>query len=397
MTAEDVGVEKFFGKAFLAGVDYLGFRCSGGDLLAMVFLYRIAEDDFHIFHLPLLHIHCKWVIMIDGTTTAKEVPLNSKSIFIFKTFQIGTAAVVMMVVLRLSIGCHFLYEGVWKIAHPEFSADGFLTQAKGPAAWIFYAMISDIDGRERLKVADGATGKWYADRWQKLQHKTVRKYRLDDRQATETQEIYQRFADGLVGYLEENSEDIAQYFNSLDRFQAARAAGNNGAAYQKKRTWDRQQELRKEANQWLSAVDEMELAYHNALWSALSEDQRQRGALPVGWTMSDLINFAVTYGLTAIGVCLVLGLATRPAALGGVAFLTFVLLTQPPWPTIYPPAPEVVGHAMLVDKNFIELVALLVVATTAVGRWGGLDYFAENYVIRAYKSLKEKLTIREIE
>ncbi len=327
--------------------------------------------------------------MIDDTTMAKEVPLNSKSIF--KTFQIGTVAVVMMVILRLSIGCHFLYEGVWKIAHPEFSADGFLTQAKGPAAWIFYAMVPDIDGHQRLEIADGATGKWYIDRWQKLQRKVVHKYRLDDRQATETQEIYQRFADGLVGYLEENSEAIAQYFNSLDRFQAARAAGNDGAAYQKKRTWDRQQELRREANQWLSAVDEMELAYHDALWSALSEDQRQRGTLPVGWTMSDLINFAVTYGLTAIGLCLVLGLATRPAALGGVAFLTFVLLTQPPWPTIYPPAPEVVGHAMLVDKNFIELVALLVVATTAVGRWGGLDYFAENYVIRVYKSLKEKL------
>jgi uncharacterized membrane protein YphA (DoxX/SURF4 family) len=74
-------------------------------------------------------------------------------------------------------------------------------------------------------------------------------------------------------------------------------------------------------------------------------------------------------------LCLVLGLCTRLAALGGAAFLVSVLLTQPPWPTIYPPAPEVVGHALVVDKNFVEMVALLALATTAVGRWGGLDYF----------------------
>jgi hypothetical protein len=57
------------------------------------------------------------------------------------------ATVVMLVVLRITIGCHFLYEGVWKFNHAEFSAEPFLTQAKGPAAPLFYAMIPDIDGR----------------------------------------------------------------------------------------------------------------------------------------------------------------------------------------------------------------------------------------------------------
>jgi len=97
--------------------------------------------------------------------------------------------------------------------------------------------------------------------------------------------------------------------------------------------------------------------------------------LPFVSTRTELLDFAVTWGLTAIGACLLVGLCTRLAALGGAAFLVFVLLTQPPWPTIYPPAPEVVGHALVVDKNFVELVALLFLATTAVGRWGGLDFF----------------------
>ena len=58
----------------------------------------------------------------------------------------------MLVVLRITIGCHFLYEGVWKFKHAEFSAEPFLTQAKGPAAPLFYAMVHDINGRQRLKI-----------------------------------------------------------------------------------------------------------------------------------------------------------------------------------------------------------------------------------------------------
>ena len=54
--------------------------------------------------------------------------------------------------------------------------------------------------------------------------------------------------------------------------------------------------------------------------------------------------------------------------------MLFVVLTQPSWPPIYPPAPPVVGHALIVNKDFIEMVALLLLASTP-GRWGGLDYF----------------------
>ena len=53
------------------------------------------------------------------------------------------------------------------------------------------------------------------------------------------------------------------------------------------------------------------------------------------------INFAVTFALTAIGLCLMLGFCTPLAALGGAAFMCFVVLTQPAWPTIYPHDPHV--------------------------------------------------------
>ncbi|GAF97149.1 unnamed protein product, partial [marine sediment metagenome] len=37
----------------------------------------------------------------------------------YSKFQIGTLTVVMLVALRLTIGVHFFYEGVWKIRHSD--------------------------------------------------------------------------------------------------------------------------------------------------------------------------------------------------------------------------------------------------------------------------------------
>ncbi len=103
--------------------------------------------------------------------------------------------------LRLSLGCHFLYEGVWKIHHPEFSAEPFLSEAKGPAAPLFYALLWDLDGRERLAAKESTqkdeNGRekamlsvpYYADAWDALQARVVEKYRLDDKQRERTEQV----------------------------------------------------------------------------------------------------------------------------------------------------------------------------------------------------------------
>jgi uncharacterized membrane protein YphA (DoxX/SURF4 family) len=140
--------------------------------------------------------------------------------------------------------------------------------------------------------------------------------------------------------------------------------------------------------------------YRLALWNLLDDDQKAKGmlpklvtspqelpiALPFAQTRSEALDMAVTYGLTAIGLCLMLGLCTRLAAIGGGVFLLFVVLTQPSWPTLYPPTPAVVGHALIVDKTFVEMVAIFLLATTSVGRWGGLDYFLYHWIGRPLES-----------
>ena len=66
--------------------------------------------------------------------------------------------------------------------------------------------------------------------------------------------------------------------------------------------------------------------------------------------------------------------------------MLFVVMTQPAWPGLFPHDPAVVGHALLINKDFIEMLSLLVVASTAVGRWGGLDYFLHHLVFHPFFS-----------
>ncbi|MGW8256646.1 MAG: hypothetical protein ACWGMZ_04080 [Thermoguttaceae bacterium] len=316
--------------------------------------------------------------------------------------------VVLLIVLRLSLGCHFLYEGVWKITHrDEFTAKPFLDHAKGPLAGFFYAMIPDINGRQRLQIVkDSATGKEKINsapiiaRWDA--------YRLDlvnslkpgegaDQDAVEAQQRFENEAKEigdkheklLDAYLSDNLADIKAYFASLDRFQNNPEA-HQDAPFQKKNRWDRMLQLRAEAAVWINDIAAREKSFQNALYEAMDENQRQQVSARWpdwklwNWNRIDQINFAVTYGLTAIGLCLMLGFCTRLAALGGAAFMCFVVMTQPAWPTIYPPDPAVVGHALIVNKDFIEMVALLLISTTAVGRWGGLDFFLNRWFVKPF-------------
>ena len=119
-------------------------------------------------------------------------------------------------------------------------AEPFLTQAKGPAAPLFYAMVHDIDGRQRLKIEkDPKTGKlfskFYLDAWTDLDNRVDAKYRLSDEQTKTLAGLNDTYAAALDNYLKENLDEIRAYFGSLDRFEAAERAGNNGAEHQVKR------------------------------------------------------------------------------------------------------------------------------------------------------------------
>jgi uncharacterized membrane protein YphA (DoxX/SURF4 family) len=84
------------------------------------------------------------------------------------------------------------------------------------------------------------------------------------------------------------------------------------------------------------------------------------------------IDLATMYGLTALGMCLIVGLFTRLACLLAAGFLLMTYLCMPPFPWL-PAPPNNEGYYLFVNKNVIEMLALLALATTASGRWLGLD------------------------
>jgi uncharacterized membrane protein YphA (DoxX/SURF4 family) len=84
------------------------------------------------------------------------------------------------------------------------------------------------------------------------------------------------------------------------------------------------------------------------------------------------IDAITRYGLTAVGACLLLGLFTRTACLAGAAFLLLFYLAMPALPWL-PESARTEGHYVFVNKNIIEMLALLTLATTRSGRWAGLD------------------------
>lgn len=50
---------------------------------------------------------------------------------------------IMLVVLRVLIGWHFLYEGLSKLVNPDWSSMGFLLDSEGFLAPLFHSMASD--------------------------------------------------------------------------------------------------------------------------------------------------------------------------------------------------------------------------------------------------------------
>ena len=123
-------------------------------------------------------------------------------------------------------------------------------------------------------------------------------------------------------------------------------------------------------------------------WSAAGYLKQARGpfaglfkslaAQPDLLANADLITM---WGLTAVGVLLVLGLFTRLASLGGIGFILLFYLCNPPFVGYFYSIPSE-GSYLIVNKNLVELGALVVILVTGSGRYAGLDRIVHGLVGR---------------
>lgn len=86
----------------------------------------------------------------------------------------------------------------------------------------------------------------------------------------------------------------------------------------------------------------------------------------------EVIDFMNIWGLTFIGLGLILGAFTQLASIAGVVLLLFYYLSHPPLIGVEYAIPSE-GNYMFVNKTLIEMITLLVLYYFPTGRLIGLD------------------------
>jgi thiosulfate dehydrogenase (quinone) large subunit len=92
-------------------------------------------------------------------------------------------------------------------------------------------------------------------------------------------------------------------------------------------------------------------------------------------------DFITMWGLTFVGALLILGLFTRLASLGGIGFLLLFYLCNPPFVGYFYSIPSE-GSYLIVNKNLVELCALVVIFVTGSGRFAGIDRILHGFFHR---------------
>jgi uncharacterized membrane protein YphA (DoxX/SURF4 family) len=341
---------------------------------------------------------------------------------------ISLFAVFALVLLRLAIGWHFLREGLEKVEYDPhdgelrlaFSADGFLTSAKGPLAGLYHGQAPDDHGWRTMLAAPrqnappnaeqaAERAKWksdydrrraeaskkgepapfefsptapyhdwaerIADDWRHTASQIKNIAGMEDEQKKQVDAALESRLDELAKYLEGQSGAIAEYRHELWRLENWRDAPEaREVPFQDERITVKAAETAGQPAAWIEEVRGIEANYHTDLRQVLTDEQRGL-ALTVaafddaladpGQQRLDVVNVVVACLTIGVGVCLLLGLFTRLASIVGALFLLGVILSQPPW----------VYDAAETMQQIIELAGLLVLAGTGAGRWLGLDFF----------------------
>ncbi len=332
--------------------------------------------------------------------------------------------VFALVLLRLCIGWHFFSEGskkvvyykgqeAWKI---EFSAAGFLSQAKGPLAGLFQSQLPSGHRWQSLLVvpeeltpeSNAQLSSWVGkyvkrrkgelqngkhtpvevleeaphanwqtqiiDDWRDLLKRFTDVHGLDDDQRTQATSRFERRQRQLADYLAQEALDIQAWRHELWRLENMRALPEaTQLPFQQERISQKSLELKASPRKWVGTVTTFDQEYVNDLRDLLTEEQavtslaeRVEQALTTPKQKRlDQMNLVVTCLIVGVGVCLLIGFCTRLAALAGAAFLLSVMATQPPW---VPDAMTTVFY-----YQFVEFAALLLLAAVGAGHWAGVD------------------------
>jgi len=173
-----------------------------------------------------------------------------------------------------------------------------------------------------------------------------------------------------------NKQGTSDRIGSLDKYRhmltdyriASESARQDFQYDHLQRLWS---DIQKERALLVGPMKALDKELKDTAQKKLTISQLKKGKLSEGWTGLRISDVMIMAGLTILGFCLIVGLFTRIAAVFSAIMLFSFYLAMPPLPGLpEAPGPE---HSLIVNKNLIEVFALLAIASVPSGYWLGLD------------------------
>jgi len=261
-----------------------------------------------------------------------------------------------------------------KDVEPPFSAEGYLRNATGPLAPKFRGLVPDVNGMARLdRDSTGLPSRLKAS-WKAELDRVSSHYAFTAEQMAAAEKLLADESARVDDWFlrPENSLKIRKYYRDLRHVLDVEQSPES-LPYQRTLAYKQRLEVDRDRRDLVAEVDARTKTLRDSWIQIATPDQSKRaGTYKDSWTQIDWINLTTMWGLVLVGSCLMVGLFTPLAALGGVAYLSMFYLSMPPWPGL-PVGKAAEGHYLFVNKNLIELIACLVLASTPSGMWLGLD------------------------
>jgi uncharacterized membrane protein YphA (DoxX/SURF4 family) len=349
--------------------------------------------------------------------------------------KVSTLTIVLLVALRLAIGWHLFYEGAWKQKKGDgWTSKGFLSAGTGPAApavrWLAgdpTASFQSVTQPPQPEAEPTHTllerytpkpippheekSRWHAympeaveKEWDDYFDRFVKHYKLDQDGAemdkARAENAFKQSKNEFVEWLREGRKPVTktagdgasvavpmktpdrvqEYLNKLKEIDDIREKEMPNFPVTAREKLDKAtaqaQAMRKEL---LADLDKQTAKMKQDLRAVLTWEQKHMPpvkepdpAPATEWSRLKLLDVTVRWTLLVVGLCLLLGLFTRPACVVGAGLLLLFYLVAPA-PPLSPDDPLAREHYLFVNTNIIESVALLALATTRSGRWFGLD------------------------
>lgn len=319
-----------------------------------------------------------------------------------------------LILLRFAIGWHFLFEGIDKVesirrgpteSSRPFSSEPYVREASGPLAPYVREMTGDPDAEALARLTPVQGGKGILSTsvskdWDNYFERYVQYYGIasDPEQLKKAQAALEKAKEKAAQWLDKGVKVVDKSFSKADfkdpettpdrvaelkrKIQQVRDMQDRELpAFQndveKARLRAAKAEVAQLRNELLA---DLKQPLSDSLSEVLTESQKKLPPMPesYGKSWGELSqqewadHYIIPWGLVVVGGCLILGFFTRTAAFLGAMFLLMLYLVMPPIPGV----PEVLrteGKYFFVNKNLVEMLALLVLATSRTGYWVGLD------------------------